>query len=85
MRRGGKYWMGFLTPEEQRKFLHNIEKEGLLDIDFHLSELFNDFSDFIGCAFIWEDTNEGHKYWRIISERTASIEGKRKLKKFVMV
>jgi len=68
------HW-NYMTPEEWEKFIGNLEKlnynRAKRYMELHQND--DDFKDYVGAAFAWDDSNEGARYWIEISNRTEPI------------
>jgi hypothetical protein len=60
-----------LTDEEAGKFIKNIANKGKGAVGdfFKEDSLISNMEDFLKMAFIWEDSNEGKKYWQNVWKR----------------
>lgn len=61
------YWFSLLSEKEQKEYKVNVGVG--VDWDFIMEHEEPNFENFIGCAFIWEYTPQGHDYWFEISKR----------------
>ena len=66
MKKDGHYWLQFLSEKERSLFIHNIDT---LTPDGFLNDIHDVFMSFIGGAFTWERTIQGHEFWLNISKR----------------
>lgn len=67
MRKNGYHWLKYLSSDEQNRFKRNLTKEWYLD------DVYATLDVFIGGAFVWGDTREGHIYWEHIAYRKESL------------
>ena len=66
MKKDGHYWLQFLSEEEKELFIKNISPA---ELTVFLDDIHDEFSLFIGGAFVWEGTIEDHDFWLNISKR----------------
>lgn len=59
-----------LTEEEKELFIQNTSLERIKDYE---QSLLHEW--WLGCAFVWEDTEQGHDYWHSIDTRIHSKYG----------
>jgi len=63
--KGHEFYQEF-TEEVRDKFKHNFKHYRIVDTDSlteFLNEEFSDLDEFIGCAFLFSKTPEGHSFW----------------------
>ncbi len=66
----GKEYFAMLNEVEQEQFEINFAECRLTDddLEFYLLEEYDNFDEFISCAFLFEKTQEGGDYWREIRD-----------------
>lgn len=58
-----------LTIVEASLFVKNLIERRPNDFDRFMLQKYEYFEDFIGAAFLWDETPEGNDYWWDISRR----------------
>jgi hypothetical protein len=65
------YYFDKLSELEREQFIENFDlRKDVKSVNQWISESkYKSFSAFLGCSFIWSETEQGHKYWYRISKR----------------
>lgn len=68
--KSGHYYLRKLTRSERKKYLKNFKTQmRSIPVIMWLDSVALDTDDFIGSAFTWDNTPEGHQFWMDLDGR----------------